>query len=88
MPVYLIEGPDERRLVNAKTKTKAVSHVVRGRFTASSITTSEMVSLLEEGLSVESALEDDDNGSDDPVVESSSPNQVPSHDAQNFEGGQ
>lgn len=56
MPVYLITGPeDERRLVNAKTKSKAVAFVVNKRFAAEAITTSDMVDLMNEGLKVEDA---------------------------------
>lgn len=61
MPVYLIKGPeDEKRLVNAKSKSKAIDFVVSGRYEAEAITTSEMVDLLKSGLQVEDANDFDD----------------------------
>ena len=72
MPVYLIHGPDgERRLVNAKTKTRAINTVVANRYTADAVGSSELVELMRSGLEVEessSAVEEETQSDPEPEI--------------------
>lgn len=63
MPIYLVTGPakNDRRLVDATTKSVAINHVTRNTVTAHAVTASELVKLLAEELKVEAA-----SGADNP----------------------
>lgn len=57
MPVYYIKTPSGEHLIDATNKHTAINHVVRDTITAESITASDLVLLMQKGLTVETAGE-------------------------------
>lgn len=56
MSVYLVTTPTEKRLVKSDTKSAAINHVIRPGVTAESVNPDQLVSLLESGIKVETAV--------------------------------
>ena len=56
MPIYLVKSPKGEQLIEANNKAQAVNHVTRSIITAESVTASEVVALMQSGVSVEKAV--------------------------------
>lgn len=53
MPIYLVKGPAGERLVSAEQKATAINHVIRDSITAEPVTATQLVDLMQSGLTVE-----------------------------------
>lgn len=53
--IYLVETEKGKRLVQAGSKTVAINHVVKSTVNARAVTASELVELMDEGITVEHA---------------------------------
>jgi len=64
MPIYKVTtstpaGDAQDRIVDAKTKSQAINHVTRGGVEAKVLTASEVVKLIQQGITVETSAEVD-----------------------------
>jgi hypothetical protein len=60
MAVYLVEDTDKNKhLIEARSKQGAVNHVSKQEYTATTLTTGELVKYIREGLEVQTANADD-----------------------------
>ena len=69
MPIYRVTTPQGDRLVEANTKAQAINHITRTTITATTVTASEVVKLMQSGVKVETAeakAEEKDAGAPDP----------------------
>lgn len=53
--IYLVKTPSGDRLIKAGSKSVAVNHAVKSMIEARSVTASELVELMDKGLTVEEA---------------------------------
>lgn len=53
--VYLVKTPNKQRLIKANSRSVAINFAVRSEVTAKSVTASEMVDLLQSGMTIEDA---------------------------------
>lgn len=59
MAVYLVKSPDgKERMVETRTKSKAISHVASSQYTATVISASEAIAKSKAGLELEMVSED------------------------------
>ncbi len=55
MPIYHVKSPDGERIIEANTPAGAIAHVARNTITAKNLTASDLLYLMQRGLSVETA---------------------------------
>lgn len=55
MPIYHVKTPSGATLVCANTKAQAIGHIIRTTITAETVTASEVVTLMQNGVAVEAA---------------------------------
>lgn len=70
MPIYLVETPTKKHLVDASTAASAKNHIIKNTVTAKALTATELVTLIGEGLQVEKAAVDLSQQTDAPVTRS------------------
>jgi hypothetical protein len=58
MPVYHVKTPSGEHLVDATTKAAAINHIIRNSVTADPLKSSDLVKLMQKGLTVETASAD------------------------------
>ena len=55
MAIYLVESPQGKTLVDAKTKSSAINHVMKNIVTAAAVSATDVVKLMGDGVKVEAA---------------------------------
>lgn len=55
MPIVLVTGPEGQRIVNAKSQTAAINHVVGSLYTTKTLNASELYEYIQKGVAVEDA---------------------------------
>lgn len=66
--ICLVNGPQGKRLIRAKSNAAAINHCVREQFESHSVSADELVDLLSSGMVVEDA-----EGAEDRAVEDRAP---------------